>query len=53
MKTDLCKDCQYWRYCEGGGMHLRDNNGKLLLCNLKKMEEAHTSLPPIKRNPKQ
>lgn len=51
MKTDLCKDCQYWRYCEGGGMHLRDNNGKLLLCNLKKMEEAHTSLPPSNETP--
>ena len=37
MKTDDCKGCKYWRYCEGGGMHLRDNNGKLLLCHLKKI----------------
>lgn len=37
MKTDVCKDCEAWRWCEGNGMHLRDNDGKLLLCNYNKM----------------
>ncbi|MBQ7527371.1 MAG: TIGR04133 family radical SAM/SPASM protein [Bacteroidaceae bacterium] len=39
MKTGDCKGCRYWRYCEGGGMHLRDNDGKLLLCHMKKMKD--------------
>ena len=39
MKTGDCKGCKYWRYCEGGGMHLRDNDGKLLLCHMKKMTQ--------------
>ena len=39
-KQSDCKGCKYWRYCEGGGMHLRDNDGKLLLCHMKRMGEA-------------
>lgn len=39
MKTADCAACRYWRYCEGGGMHLRDDNGRLLLCHMKKMED--------------
>lgn len=37
MKTDKCADCDLWRYCEGNGMHLRDDDGKLILCNLEKI----------------
>lgn len=37
MKTGVCKDCEVWRWCEGNGMHLRDNEGKLLLCNYNKI----------------
>ena len=37
MKTGACKECEVWRWCEGNGMHLRDNKGKLLLCNYNKM----------------
>lgn len=37
MKTDDCADCQYWRYCRGNGMHLRDGEGKLLFCHLKRL----------------
>lgn len=37
MKKDDCAECDYWRYCRGGGMHLRDGNGKLLLCHLKRI----------------
>ena len=32
MKTDQCAGCKMWRYCQGNGMHLRDGNGKLQLC---------------------
>ena len=24
MKTGICKDCKSFRYCDGNGMHLRD-----------------------------
>lgn len=39
MKKDECADCKYFRYCRGNGMHLRDENGKLLFCHLKRLEE--------------
>lgn len=32
MKTDDCARCKMWRYCQGNGMHLRDGEGKLQLC---------------------
>jgi len=40
MKTGPCAQCKYWRYCEGNGMHLRDENGNLIQCNLLKMQES-------------
>lgn len=36
-KTGACKDCSLYRYCEGGGMHLHDDNGKLLFCHYKRI----------------
>ncbi|MCQ2332660.1 MAG: radical SAM protein [Paludibacteraceae bacterium] len=36
-KKGKCSDCKYWRWCKGGGMHLRDANGKLLYCTLDKL----------------
>jgi radical SAM enzyme (rSAM/lipoprotein system) len=38
MRKDECADCKYFRYCKGGGMHLRDENGQLILCHLNKMK---------------
>lgn len=32
-----CKDCKMWRYCEGNGMHLYDNDKNLLHCNYKRL----------------
>ncbi len=40
MKKDECANCKYFRYCLGNGMHLRDGNGKLLLCHLHRLQEA-------------
>lgn len=37
MKKDDCGECRYWRYCRGNGMHLRDGEGKLLFCHLKRL----------------
>lgn len=37
MKTGICSDCSFWRYCEGNGMHLRDSEGRLMHCNIRKV----------------
>lgn len=37
MHTGECAECKYWKYCHGNGLHLRDDNGKLIQCNLKKL----------------
>ena len=33
MKKDECAKCKYFRFCRGGGMHLRDSDGKLMFCH--------------------
>lgn len=38
-RTDICRDCKWWRYCLGNGMHLRDDSGKLIMCNLQRIEK--------------
>lgn len=38
-KNGVCSDCEMWRYCEGNGMHLRDENGNLIMCNYKNIKE--------------
>lgn len=40
MKKDECARCKYFRYCKGNGMHLRDNDGKLLVCHLNRIQEG-------------
>lgn len=32
-----CADCKLFRYCEGSGMHLHDDNGDLLFCHYKRI----------------
>ena len=39
MKTGECADCKYFRYCQGNGMHLRDADGNLILCHLKRLDK--------------
>ena len=39
MKKDECGDCKYWKWCEGNGMHLRDSDGKLMLCHMKRITD--------------
>ena len=34
MRTGECRDCKYFRYCRGGGMHLRGEDGTLMFCHL-------------------
>ena len=37
MKKGDCADCKMFRYCEGGGMHLRDEEGNLMMCHMKRL----------------
>ncbi len=32
-----CKECKVWKYCEGNGMHLYDDNHELLHCNYERL----------------
>lgn len=37
-KTGPCANCEYYAYCEGNGLHLRDEKtGKLLFCHYEKI----------------
>ncbi|MBQ7209554.1 MAG: TIGR04133 family radical SAM/SPASM protein [Paludibacteraceae bacterium] len=36
-KKEPCNDCKMFRYCEGNGMHLREENGELMFCHLKRI----------------
>ena len=33
-----CANCSMFRYCEGNGMHLHDDNGNLLFCHYHRIE---------------
>lgn len=37
MRRDECATCSMFRYCQGGGMHLRDGEGRLLVCHYHKL----------------
>ncbi len=39
MRTGECSDCRYWKYCHGNGLHLRDDDGRLIQCNLLKLKQ--------------
>jgi len=40
-KTGICSGCEHYQYCEGNGMHLRnDKTGELLFCHLKRIQEG-------------
>lgn len=38
MRTGICADCAMFKYCEGNGMHLRDEEGKLMMCHYRKLQ---------------
>ncbi len=39
-KKDRCADCKVWRYCEGSGLHLYDDDGRLLTCHYNRLAGA-------------
>jgi radical SAM enzyme (rSAM/lipoprotein system) len=39
-KTGICKECSHWKYCQGNGLHLRDEKtGELLMCHMHKLQQ--------------
>ena len=38
-KKGQCKDCKVWRYCEGSGLHLYDDDGHLLVCHYSRLNK--------------
>lgn len=40
MKTGKCGDCKVFKYCRGNGMHLRDDEGNLLVCHYERLSNA-------------
>jgi radical SAM protein with 4Fe4S-binding SPASM domain len=46
-RTGECAACKFFRYCEGNGMHLHDENGGLLLCHMQRFKDSD-SLPKVK-----
>ncbi|RUT78456.1 TIGR04133 family radical SAM/SPASM protein [Ancylomarina longa] len=44
-KKGVCASCDYFRYCEGNGLHLRDEkNEDLLFCHFKRIQEGENSI---------
>ena len=39
MKTGECENCEVFKYCQGNGMHLRDDDGKLLTCHYNRLNK--------------
>ena len=37
-RKGICADCSMFRYCEGNGMHLHDDDGKLLVCHYRRIK---------------
>jgi radical SAM enzyme (rSAM/lipoprotein system) len=39
-RRGICDDCSMFRYCEGNGMHLHDDNGDLLFCHYRRIRSS-------------
>jgi radical SAM enzyme (rSAM/lipoprotein system) len=37
-KTGACSSCEYFRYCNGNGLHLRNQSGDLLFCHFNRLK---------------
>ncbi len=40
MRTGQCESCDVFKYCQGNGMHLRDEKGELMLCHYSKLQQS-------------
>ena len=37
LREGPCRECEWWKWCQGNGMHLRGEKGELLQCNLERL----------------
>jgi len=40
MRRGACASCDMFRYCQGNGFHLRDNNGELMTCHYHRLKNV-------------
>ena len=40
MKRGVCAECEMFRYCQGNGFHLRDQNGDLMVCHYNRLKNV-------------
>ena len=40
-RKDQCASCKVWRYCEGSGLHLYDDEGRLLTCHYNRITSSY------------
>lgn len=40
LKTGDCSSCNFFKYCDGNGLHLRDESGNLQFCHLQRIQEG-------------
>ena len=39
MRTEQCAECEAWNQCLGNGLHLRRDDGSLMICNYNRLKE--------------
>lgn len=40
MRKGQCAQCDMFRYCQGNGLHLRDNNGEVMVCHYQRLKNV-------------
>lgn len=40
MRTEQCAECEAWNQCLGNGLHLRRDDGSLMVCNYNRLKEC-------------
>ncbi len=40
-KKGICSQCNYYKYCQGNGLHLYDENKELLFCHYERLLQAN------------
>jgi len=37
-----CKSCEFYQYCEGNGLYMRDENGKMYFCHVERKDQEES-----------
>jgi radical SAM enzyme (rSAM/lipoprotein system) len=46
-RRGICADCAMFRYCQGNGMHLHDDDGNLLLCHYNRIIDSKNDFSTV------